>query len=36
MIVYFDKEAPVCTVLGKDKNPDHVFVKGILRIDRSE
>lgn len=36
MIVYFDEEAPVCTMLDKDENPHHIFVKDILRIEHSE
>ncbi|HDR7380663.1 TPA: hypothetical protein QCX22_005968, partial [Bacillus toyonensis] len=27
MVVYFDEEAPVCTMLDKDENPHHIFVK---------
>lgn len=34
MIVYFDEEAPVCTMIDKDENPHHIFVKDILRIER--
>ena len=36
MIVYFDEEAPVCTMIDKDENPHHIFVKDILRIEHSE
>lgn len=35
MIVYFDEEAPVCTMIDKDENPHHIFVKDILRIEYS-
>ncbi|PGE58137.1 hypothetical protein COM69_29695 [Bacillus toyonensis] len=36
MVVYFDEEAPVCTMLDKDENPHHIFVKNILRIEHWE
>lgn len=36
LIVYFDEEAPVCTMIDKDENPHHIFVKDILRIEYSE
>lgn len=36
MIVYFDEEAPICTMLDKDENPHHIFVRDILRIEHPE
>ncbi|MGE7864493.1 hypothetical protein ACQKOA_26270 [Bacillus mobilis] len=30
------EEAPVCTMIDKDENPHHIFVKDILRIEHYE